>query len=197
MLYSAIILAAGKSERMNFPKAFLKNHEGVFFLEKIVHTLQQIQCHEIIVVVNQEIQQFYEKSNLNFNSKCKVILNHHLEKGRFYSLYMGANALEESDYCFVLNSDNPEIDKKLLKQLLNSANNDDYIVPVFNNKSGHPILLSNRVMSDIKNSNKYNIKLNEFLKVYKRKEVTIQKPGIHLNINTPYDYKKYLNNYNF
>src|ERR1017187_6340720 len=77
--FGAIILSGGKSERMNYPKAFLEIH-GVTFLQKLANTYNK-EVSEIVVVLNQELSESKWKKKIEAIDKtCKIVLNHRSEE---------------------------------------------------------------------------------------------------------------------
>ena len=139
---SAIILSAGKSERMGVPKFSLKFDTKTTFLEKLIDEYSSFGCNEIIVVLNKTSAVLYHQLKLNIPSNVNVVINHHPEWERFYSLKLAALALSEAKPVFVSNIDNPFLTQETLNTLFKEVENSDYISPSFNGKGGHPFLLS-------------------------------------------------------
>ncbi|HSH50155.1 MAG TPA: NTP transferase domain-containing protein, partial [Bacteroidales bacterium] len=105
--FSAIILAAGNSSRMRFPKLALKYNDTQTFTEHITKEYVQFGCTEVIVVVNAENYQYLRKQKLPFDEKIKFVVNEHPEWHRFYSLKKGVQVLSKRSKIFVHNVDNP------------------------------------------------------------------------------------------
>lgn len=191
--FSAIILAAGNSSRMGFPKLTLKYSESQTFIEHIADEYDKFGCAEIILVVNADNYQFLKENKLQFSEKVKIVVNEHPEWHRFYSLKTGANALSIKRKVFVHHVDNPFVNYNVLYGLLNNTANADYIYPEFSGRGGHPILLLEKVINDITDRQENQIHLKEFLNHYPKKKVKVLDESILININTVIDYKKYFN----
>lgn len=186
---SAIILSAGKSERMGVPKFSLRFNPETTFLEKMIDEYHSFGCNEIIVVLNETSAVIYHQLKLSVPSNVRVVINHHPEWERFYSLKLAALALNEVKPVFVSNIDNPFLTQETLNTLFKEIENSDYISPSFNRKGGHPFLLSAKVISELKTEKLDQIHLKEFLGKYSKKSVVVNDEKVLLNINTMEDYR--------
>ncbi len=189
-LPSVILLAAGKSERMGFPKFTLRFNEQKTFLEEIVGQFTAFGCPEIVVVVNNEGEKLIEQTEMEFPDNTIIAINPNPELGRFVSIKTGLGFLQNTDLVFLHNIDNPYINEDVLKRLFNNDDNADYYVPVHEDRGGHPILLTGKVVNKIRKCPKVDLSLKEYLKAYRKKVVDVNDPGIIININTLEDYRK-------
>lgn len=188
-----IILAAGNSERFNYPKALLAYDREKTFLEKIILEYVKFSCNEIIVVLNENTIKAMEESMLErIKDNVRIITNKHPDYGRFYSLQLGANAISEPDFCFMQNVDNPFVDKTILEPIFSERLPDGYTVPFCKNKGGHPVLLSRMILNEIKKEKNIESNIKEYLTQFKKKSVDTDNEIVLVNINTPEDYKKFL-----
>lgn len=190
---SAIILSAGKSERMGVPKFSLRFNTETTFLEKLIDEYHSFGCNEIIVVLNETIAVLYHQLKLSVPSNVRVVINHHPEWERFYSLKLAALDLNEVKPVFVSNIDNPFLNQETLDILFKEVDNFDYISPSFNGKGGHPFLLSAKVINELKTEKQDQIHLKEFLGKYSKKLEEVNDEKILLNINTMEDYSRFFN----
>jgi len=190
-----IILAGGSSDRMKHPKPFLPFDSQLTFIEKIVLEYHNFVCSEVIIVLNKELNnQPWDKNSSNISSKTSIILNNHSDFGRFYSIQLGAKALQNVENCFIQNIDNPFIDQYLLKKIYTSRVNNGYVVPMYLEKGGHPILISSNVIQSIIEEKNVYINFKEKLKHFKRKSISVENKKILANINTIEDYRFYFDN---
>ena len=180
---SVVILGAGFSVRMGSEKFALKFDDTHSFLEEIVETYTAFGCDEIVVVLSQKGMALKDTLGLKLPERVMFIENEHPEKERFYSLQTGLKALENSDFVFIQNIDNPFIDKKILKQIFNVRNENAYSVPYYNEKGGHPILVPKKIIKAIMNSEHSDVKLNVFLKQFQKVKLLIGNECILYNIN--------------
>src|SRR5665213_275703 len=131
--FGVIILSGGRSERMNYPKAFLKI-EGISFLQRLVDTYSKV-VSEITIVLNHELDTGKWKTHLSdISDRCRIVLNHHSEKGKFHSLQLGAKNIQ-SNFCFIQNVDNPFITVPVLETLRENKNLNGITVPTYHMKS--------------------------------------------------------------
>jgi molybdenum cofactor cytidylyltransferase len=189
--YSAIILAAGKSERMGFPKLALKYDEKSNFIEHILNEYLSFDCKEIVLVVNKIGFEYLRKNEIQFPKTVKIVINDHPDWHRFYSLKIGAKNLSENRPIFIHNVDNPFVNHDVLKALLNSKNKADYISPEFEGKGGHPILLSEKIVQEIRLVKEDQKHLKEFLNQFPKMKVQVEDENVLVNINTIEDYSRY------
>ncbi len=93
---------------------------------------------------------------------------------------------------FFTNIDNPFVDERLIKGLISGLNEADYICPIYKNKGGHPVLISQTVVKDILIQEDNSQNLKTYLQRFKRKNVEFADEKILTNINTPDDYCQWL-----
>lgn len=192
---SVVILAAGNSSRMSCSKALLKFDSQRTFIEKILDTYLSVQTTKLIVVVNKnnkvEIDKIISKNT--YNENVVLVENLFTDKGKFYSLQLGLQNIETDD-CFIQNIDNPFISVQLLNNMMNELKTNDYIVPIHQNKVGHPVLINKKIKTAILQTNTDSSNLRFILKPYKRAEINCNDENILLNINSKEDY---LNNFHY
>jgi CTP:molybdopterin cytidylyltransferase MocA len=188
---SVVILAGGNSERINFPKPFLLFSPRFTFMEKLISEYFKFGCRKIIVVVNSKFfkEDYFYKIAKVFS--VIFVINNHPESGKFYSLKLGISKITSEKFCFIQNIDNPFTNLSLLNLLNKSKSDEGYTTPVFKRKGGHPILIGNTIIGDIKNEPSEDINLRIFLNKYQRIETPTKYEKITANINTLNDYKKY------
>ena len=186
--FSAVILAAGKSERMGFPKLGLQFDGERSFAEKIIETVGELKPLECVMVVNQDGLKWLNSNNLNISDKVKSVLNDDPDRGRFYSLQCGLKSLNNRGNILIINIDNPFINKDICLNMLSQINDCDYIYPVFNGKGGHPLLINKTVAEGILLQYNTQMNLKEFLKSYRKKIIKVSDQKVLININTPEDY---------
>ena len=189
--FSAIILAAGKSERLGFPKLSLKYDENNTFLQQIVNAYYSFGCKEICIVVNETGSKYLIENHIKFYKNVQFVINQHPEWHRFYSLKIGARSLSEVKPTFIHNVDNPFVNHQVLNRLVDDLNNSDYISPEFKGKGGHPILLSERIINDVRLIHEDKIHFKEFLDHYSKIKVEVNDERVLANINTVEEYNKY------
>ncbi|MBI9053150.1 MAG: NTP transferase domain-containing protein [Bacteroidales bacterium] len=189
--FSAIVLAAGESSRMGFPKLSLRYNENEIFIEHIVEEFGEFGCREIIIVVNNQGKKYLIENDIQFPENIKIVVNTHTNWHRFYSLKVGAKSLSKECSTFIHNVDNPFVNVKVLESLVSYSAKGDYVNPSYNEKGGHPFLLSQNIINDIRSSQEDKLHLKEFLNQYSREKVQVNDEKILVNINTKEEYEMY------
>ena len=189
---SVIILAAGYSSRMGIPKFTLPINSKTNFLENIINQYFDFGCSNIIVVLNAEGAEYMNHHPLKISTTVQLVINHHPEYEKFYSIQLGAQAIKTETSAFIQPVDLPVIQQKTLEDLYENKEEADYIKPAFQRKSGHPILVSPQIISALKNEQNSHFKLNEFLKMYSSLTVLVDDAHIFDNINTHKEYEDFL-----
>ncbi len=185
-----IILAAGLSGRMGFPKPFLKCDEKSTFLEKIIAEYLSFGSREIIVVINDEGYCRVKNEMPQIEQFAKIVVNRKPEKGRFRSVKLGLTAIVKIQPCFIQNIDNPFVNISLLAGMSEHTEPHSYVVPVYEGNGGHPILISNEIGKFILSQGERDYDLREILKKFNRIEYKTDDRNVLININTMKDYKR-------
>jgi len=184
-----VILSGGKSSRMSYPKCFLVANERM--LLEITHTVYSGFSDSVYVVLNSELSKGQWQSTFrDLSERMNFILNEYPERGRGFSVRSGIGTMTHKEFCFLQNVDNP-VSRNTIFSLIANKNSEGYTVPVLNEKSGHPILISRRVMDGILAEESDNFILSDILRQYPRREVQVNDPGIFTNLNTPDDFRKF------
>ena len=189
--FSVVILSAGNSSRMGVPKLGLKYSEKTTFLENILEKYLLYGCNEIVVVVNQQSEKYIKKNKVVFPENVKIVINKNLELDRFYSVKIGLQSLEKKQATFIVNVDNPFVDREIIYALLNEISNADFVYPSYLGKGGHPVLLSQKIVNDIVNENKNHFNFKDYLQKYSKKIVEVNNEMVLVNINTLEEYNRY------
>ena len=192
--FSVIILAAGHSSRMGFPKALLEfTEQNCTFIEKIIAEYQQFECKSIVVVTNNIVIKEFDKRKIFFAKNVKIIENKNIDFGRLNSIKLGLQNIENSDFCFVQNVDNPFVNQTILKDLETSIIENGFSELRYADKGIHPILISQPIIEKLKNISDLNQTLKECLSTFKKVSVVCDDVKLSFNINTEEDYRKCLN----
>lgn len=137
---AAIILAAGKSERMKYPKSLL-----IFGKETVVDMSIRL-CHEggcdpVIVVLGHEEARIRSNASL---AGATAIRNEAYESGRTSSLQAGIRALPGETSAFLLFSiDHPMVEAGTIAGLVAAYREfgSKIVLPIHEGRRGHPVLV--------------------------------------------------------
>ncbi|MFZ4741702.1 MAG: nucleotidyltransferase family protein [Bacteroidales bacterium] len=184
---AVLITAAGLSGRMGVSKALLKWNEEMNFLQKIIAAYSDFGCSEIIITLNEETFEYFNSLSM---SSVLFVLNPYPELERMFSIQLGMKSIKKSTFCFIQTVDNPFVEIDLLEKIYQCKSKDKYVTPTYQEKSGHPILINNRIINHICQMNIEKKHLKEVLNQFPRKLVEVENPEIFYNINTMEDYQK-------
>ena len=185
---SCIILSAGSSERMGMHKALLKFDNNHTFLSKIAKTYAKVGVEQILVVISAELLSILNEKIQTLPEKVLFVLNDNPGLGRFYSLQSGVQNLIKNNHCFFQNIDNPLVSENVLENLITHKHKADVLIPVFENKPGHPVLFGPYVTQEIMKRVEPGIRIDYFLKRLNTKRIEFQDKSIVVNINSQEDY---------
>lgn len=180
---ASVILAAGKSSRMNFPKALVEVH-GRSFLSTIIdaHLTASLPVHIVLGADQDQIQRSVDMSNI------PVFVNLKPDQGPLSSLQIALDELGDYGAILVHPVDHPLVTAQTLVDLTLhfQKNPDGILIPEFHGKKGHPVLFPSRFYGELKaaplqEGARWVVHHNTMSVV----PVPVEDPGILQNINTP------------
>ncbi len=149
MRVAAIILAAGESRRMGYPKALLRIEDHTF-VEHIIAAFAASQVDDIYVVLGAHREQIQGAVDLR---AVQVVLNPAWSQGQLSSLVAGLGALPPGAYdaAFMALVDHPLIESELIDALIAAfaATGRPIVVPVHEGRRGHPVLFAARLFPEL------------------------------------------------
>lgn len=144
----AIILAAGESKRMGFPKMLL-DFNGKSMLERVIENVRSSEVSDIMVVLGAErekLTQLVKRSDVNY---C---YNDHYKKGMLSSVRCGvANTPGDCDAVIIFQGDQPLITREIINRVIEAYRSGDkeIVIPVYKKKRGHPLLIGRKYLEKI------------------------------------------------
>ncbi|MNR50640.1 Molybdenum cofactor cytidylyltransferase [compost metagenome] len=99
----------------------------------------------------------------------------------------------EASSFFITPGDCPLVQKETIWHVAN--NNGKVVIPSFQMRSGHPILLANEIRKCILEA-KADSNLRKILEGYEKNYVNVEDPGVLMDLDTPEDYKRVTEYYN-
>jgi molybdenum cofactor cytidylyltransferase len=191
-LVSAILLAAGKSERMGQNK-LLMPFGGRTVIQRTLDSLIASRVGEVIVVLGSKAQEI----NSSIGSRrALVVLNPNYAKGMSTSLINGLGMVSsQARFVMVALGDQPLITPRVYNQLIEAALGSDkgIILPAYKGERGNPIVISTRYSAEILKQTG-DVGGRELLKAHPEDvlEVLVDCEGAVVNINTKEEYEKRL-----
>jgi molybdenum cofactor cytidylyltransferase len=191
---AAVILGAGASSRMGRPKLLLPWGDTTV-IGQITRQWRELGAAQMAVVVRPDDTGLTtELERLNFPAKNRIE-NQQSGKGMFSSVLCAARwrgwHKDISSLAIVL-GDQPHLRMETLRILLDLAtqNADAICQPVFNGRTGHPVILPRRVFAELPHSRAETLK--DFLKPFAGQcvQCPVADAGLLLDLDRPEDYDK-------
>lgn len=189
----AIVLAAGESKRMGFPKMLL-DFGGKTMLERVIQNITNSEIPDVIVVLGAEREKLTEIIERMPVSHC---FNENYREGMLSSVKCGfRNIPADTDAVLVFQGDQPFISPEVINSVIEKYLSSEFglVMPVFNGKRGHPLLIDRRYFNEIE-----LLDSSEGLRSLARKnsedvlEVNTNQPGILRDFDTYAEYKNEIN----
>ncbi|HSI68622.1 MAG TPA: nucleotidyltransferase family protein [Gillisia sp.] len=146
-----VILAAGSSSRLGFPKQLVK-YKGVFLLQHSIDVAQSIGFSTKILVLGAKAEEIEKKIDyLDF----EVVINNNWEGGMGSSISKGiVEALKNEkdlEHILMLLSDQPLVTKEQIEELIrvHLKNNKQATFSEYEGDFGVPAIFSNTIFSDL------------------------------------------------
>ncbi|MEI6048329.1 MAG: nucleotidyltransferase family protein [Bacteroidota bacterium] len=189
----AIILAAGESKRMGFPKMLLTMN-GKTMLENVIDNVSASDIENILIVLGSDrdlLIDLVDKSPVN---SC---YNDNYKEGMLSSVKCGfINLPSGFEAALVFQGDQPLITFDSINKVIKAyrTSGKGMVVPVFNKKRGHPLLIDRKYYDEIE-----KLDDNEGLRSLTCQfsddvmEVETDEPGILRDFDTYEEYKKEIN----
>ena len=137
---AGVILAAGDSSRMGFPKQ-LAEYKGKTILDTVIDTVTK-KFEETVVVLGHENDTITEK--IDFKNST-ILINENWEEGIVSSIrtalfYLGEN--KEIDSVMIFMGDQPAVNNKIIEKLLKTKyKEDEVVISKYRYKLSYPIVI--------------------------------------------------------
>jgi molybdenum cofactor cytidylyltransferase len=189
----SIILAAGESKRMGFPKMLLK-FNGMTMIENVIEHVAESDTDGILVVLGaggDELVGLVRKFDV------KYCYNENYREGMLSSVQCGfKNLPSDAEAVMVFQGDQPFVSPSVIDSVIGAyrSSSKGIIIPVHNGKRGHPLLLDGKYRAEI-DSLDPDVGLRSITVIHSEDvlEVETTDPGILRDFDTPEDYKEEFN----
>lgn len=190
----SIILAAGKSSRMGMQKLLLPI-DGVTIIKTIAEKSINSVIDTTIVVLGSHKNEIQEELK---ELPLQLIENVQYESGMLSSVQKGISTITKNiDGVLILLGDQPMVPTDLINRLIAVFNKTSkgIIVPTFEGKRGHPLLIDKKYFKEINTLNS-EVGLRELLLTNSNDilEIAVQTNVILKDIDTQNDYQIAINN---
>ncbi len=143
-----IILAAGDSKRMGFPKALLPIAADTF-LTVILKTLENLELTGTIVVLGKHAAQIQSQIT---ERPTHVVINRKPEEGQLSSIKLALDALDSTcNGCLLWPVDLPAVSETLVRALIRlfSDSGAPLALPLYGKRRGHPAIFRRALFHEI------------------------------------------------
>jgi molybdenum cofactor cytidylyltransferase len=189
----SIILAAGESKRMGFPKMLLEFNRKPM-IENVIEHVAESDTDGILVVLGgggEKLADLVRKFDV---ISC---YNENYREGMLSSVQCGfKNLPSDAEAVLVFQGDQPFISPSVIDSVIRAYRSSDkgIIIPVHNGKRGHPLLLDRRYRAEIDKLDP-NEGLRSITVIHSDDvlEVETGDPGILRDFDTYEDYKREFN----
>lgn len=196
-MYTSIILAAGEADRMGTLKQLLPWKDKTILETVIDNVLESKHIDdEIRVVLGAEAERVKEKIKYYEDDRLRIKENPDYKEGMSTSLKKGIEDLpKDTKNLVIFLGDQPLITPAIFDMLIDEfeENSSDIILPSYNDKPGHPVIISTKFLPEIKKLDGA-MGLNPFLEEYEelveRHPINDKKVIIDLDYYDDYQYYK-------
>ncbi len=184
-----MVLAAGESRRMNQQK-LLMDYQGESFIRTIVNKISRSAADRILVILGSDSEKIADQIR---PFKVDTVYNPNYKDGMLSTIQCGFRSLTKNiDAVLVVLGDQPMIEVDVINLLIDSYRKSraKIIIPVYQGKRGHPVLIAMLFRDEIFTLNPEK-GLRELIYAHHDDvyEVEVDKPGILKDIDTIEDYK--------
>lgn len=188
---SAVVLAAGMSQRMGTPKMLLPWKKSTV-IATVLNNLAQAGVEEIIVVTGGD-RMAVENELLSQPIVVRAIYNENFRNGEMTdSVRIGfSNLSEKSDASLIVLGDQPQVPVNIIRWLIAEYQHTDntLVVPSYKMKRGHPWVVDRALWGDLQILSS-TFTLRDFLNKHTEKiyYLAVDSPEILADLDTPEDY---------
>ena len=187
-MVSAVILAAGKSERMGQPKLLMPWGRSTI-LEQTLDNLLSSRVSEAIVVVGHKAEEVIKTIA---DRPVRIATNPTYQQGMSTSIITGLNLVDDSTKAVMLVlADQPLVDTEIINNLIEefAEHNKGIVIPTYQGRRGHPVIFSIKYKGELLGL-KGDIGGRQIIKQHPDDilEVAVDSPSINIDIDTASDY---------
>ena len=151
-MITGLVLAAGLSRRMGTNKLLLPFKERTV-LAQIIAVLQASALDDIIIVIGHERDKIEAaaRRHITQGGGLRFVHNPNYSSGDMLSSIQAGLAAMQDDCsaALIVLGDQPQIERRVVEQVIAAHEPDTVIIPSFNRHGGHPILIDRACWPDI------------------------------------------------
>lgn len=150
--FASIILAAGESKRMGFPKMLMAFH-GTTMIETVIANVAESKVDYIMIVLGANKETLVEKIR---NMSVKYCYNDNYKEGMLSSVQCGfRNLPSDHKAVLVFQGDQPLITPMAINTVIDAylSSGKGIVIPVYKEKRGHPLLIDIKYREEVEKLN--------------------------------------------
>lgn len=186
---SAILLAAGFSSRMGELKALLP-WKGKTLIEYQIEQLLEVGLAEIIVVLGYRAEELQKRISAY---DVITVLNENYPNGKSTSIQKGVSCVADDIDGILVSAVDQPVSSETLRTLIRAFHQTKrkVLIPVYQEKRGHPVLFSVSVKRDLMKVNEESKGLRNVIQKYHDaiEHIPVNEPHVLLNLNNLDDYR--------
>ncbi|HXF51367.1 MAG TPA: nucleotidyltransferase family protein [Dehalococcoidia bacterium] len=187
---AAILLAAGRSERMGRPKPLLPWGSQTLVAYQVTE-LAAAGCDPVIVVLGHDADAVLPHLD---HPRVEVVVNPRYDEGRASSLRAGAQAVPyDADAVVVLSVDQPRPREVVLRLLAEHERSGALVTqPEHRGHRGHPVVLSAALLPELRQVTEETLGLRAVLRAHagETRLVPFDDAVVTVDLNTPADVER-------
>jgi molybdenum cofactor cytidylyltransferase len=193
-----IVLAAGKSSRMGWPKPLLPvGPSGETFLERITRVLREGGVEDVIAVLGSDAAAI--RAAIPWQATgARFIENPDCDRGQFSSLLAGLRAADRPGVGAVLVTlvDVPLVSAATVRTVLNAyraSRGAPVVRPTKHGRYGHPVIFDRRLFEELRRAD-IGAGANMVVRAHNAEAWNVEVPdsGAFVSIETPGDYARHI-----
>lgn len=192
MTITIIVLAAGKSTRMEGRNKLLAEVKGKPMIRRVVEAALDSKADETIVVLGWDEGRVRQALA---DLPCRLIVNREFENGQSSSLKTGLNEVApETKAVLILPGDIAKIDSQSIDKVVNAyiLDGGTILVAAHKGRYGHPILIDKRLFNDIAQISEETRGLKSVIKKHENeiRLVEVDTDIVLRDVDTPEDLRR-------
>ncbi len=191
-MITAVVLAAGRSERMGRPKMLLAFGRKTL-IETVLAGVLRSRVDDVVVVLGAYRD---ELEPVVLRSPVRVVFNEDLEAGMLSSVLRGLREVPAAARAFlIVPGDHPFPPASVIDRLISALDRTGkgIVLPVCRGRRGHPVLIDIRYRDDV-NALDPSVGLRQLARDHPADvlEVPVRTPTVLMDVDRPEDYRKAL-----
>ena len=194
-MLTAIILAAGNSTRMGFPKALLRDAEGETFVARVASSLWLGGLRDIVVVTGRDHDAVSEALSSARDSRgVRIVRNEDPSRGQLSSLWAGLDACPpDAEALAVTLVDVPMLAPSTVAAVVDewTRSRAPIVRPEYRGRRGHPVIFDRTLFEELRQAPlESGARVVVSAHYQEIVNVPVEDPGCVEDVDTPEEYER-------